>query len=254
MNHALRHWIDRLLGTALAGALLMFTITAWPGAARAADRVEGDGEAATEQRSLEAFDAIQTSGFKLSVRQGASPMVSVQADRNLLPLLETVVESGRDGRTLVVRWKRGTSLRTRITPVVEVIAVMPRALLVQGSGDIVADGLRVPQLAARVSGSGDVRLSALSTDDLTLEVSGSGDIVAAGQAGKLAVKIAGSGDVKAGGLRADDVSVRIAGSGDADVQAQRTLEVSIAGSGDVRHTGNATVQTRVAGSGSVKRY
>ena len=71
MNHALRHWIDRLLGTALAGALLMFTITAWPGAARAADRVEGDGEAATEQRSLEAFDAIQTSGFKLSVRQGA---------------------------------------------------------------------------------------------------------------------------------------------------------------------------------------
>lgn len=257
MTHLAHRWLDRLFGAALAGALLMLavtTFTAWPGPAQAADRVEGDGEAVTEQRGLEAIDAIQTSGFKVSVRQGSANTVSVQADRNLLPLLETVVEPGREGLTLVIRWKRNTSLKTRITPVIQVTAVAPKALLVQGSGDILADGLKLPQLAARVSGSGDVRLSAVATDELTLEITGSGDILASGQSGRLMAKISGSGDIKAGGLRADDVSVRIAGSGDADVQARRTLDVSIAGSGDVRHTGNATVQTQIAGSGTVKRY
>lgn len=243
-------WIDRLLGTALAGALLMLAITAWPGAARA-ERVEGNGEAATEQRSPGDFDSIQTTGFKISVRQGSAPGVSVQADRNLLPLLETVVESGK---VLQVRWKRGTSLKTVVKPVIQITVTQLRALQVQGSGDILAEGLKQPSLRVQISGSGDVRLNDLSADELVLDVSGSGDVRATGQASRLAVKIAGSGDVKTAQLRADDVTVRIAGSGDADVQAQRTLEVSIAGSGDVRHTGAATVQTKVAGSGSVKRY
>lgn len=243
-------WLDRLLALALGGALLMLALTAWPGAALAADRVVGNGEAATEQRNLGDFDSIQTHGFKVSVRQGSTAAVSVTADANLLPLLETEI----DGRTLVLRWKRGISLQTRVPPQVQVTVVQLRALAVQGSGDIVADGLKQPQLRVQVSGSGDVRLSALTADELALDVAGSGNVVAAGQSGTLRVKIAGSGDVKAAGLRADEVRVAIAGSGNADVQAQRTLDISIAGSGDVRHTGNATVNTKVAGSGSVKKY
>lgn len=246
-------WIDRLFGTALAGALLMLALTllgAWPGSARA-ERVEGSGEAATELRSPGEFDSLQTQGFTVTVRQGPAPAVSVQADRNLLPLLETVVENGQ---TLHIRWKRGTSLKTVVRPVIQVTVTQLRSLQVQGSGELLADGLRQPQLRAQISGSGKVRLNDVTIERLALEVAGSGDIGGSGQATQLAVKIAGSGDVKVPQLRAEDVSVRIAGSGDADVQAQRTLEVSIAGSGDVRHTGNATVQTKVAGSGSIKRY
>ncbi|MEK8053502.1 head GIN domain-containing protein [Ideonella sp. DXS22W] len=246
-------WIDRLLGTALAGALLMLaltTLTAWPGSARA-ERVEGNGEAATEQRSPGAFDTIQTQGFNVTVRQGATPSVSVQADRNLLPLLETVVDSGG---TLQLRWKRGTSLKTVVRPLVQVTVTELRGLQVQGSGDVLAEGLKQPRLRTQISGSGKVQLNDAAIDELALEVSGSGDVIASGQATQLTVKIAGSGDVKAPQLRADDVRVSIAGSGSADVQAQRKLDIAIAGSGDVRHTGSATVQTKVAGSGSVKRY
>ncbi|MDT7837439.1 head GIN domain-containing protein [Aquabacterium sp. OR-4] len=243
-------WLDRLFGLALASALLMLAITAWPGAARAADRVVGSGEAATEQRSPGDFDSIQTQGFKVSVRQGAVPAVSVTADANLLPLLESVV----DGRTLVLRWKRGTSLQTRVAPQIQVTVPQLRGLAVQGSGKLLAEALKVPQLRVQISGSGDVQLADISTDELSIDVSGSGDVLAAGQATRLVVKIAGSGDVKAAGLRADDAKVSIAGSGSVDLQAQRTLDIGIAGSGDVRHTGNATVQTKVAGSGKVKKY
>jgi Putative auto-transporter adhesin, head GIN domain len=226
-------WIDRGLAASLMAAVTMALATAWPGHAHA-QRVEGSGESATEQRPLGEVQAVQTHSLKVVVRQGNQPMAMVQADRNLLPLLETVVQDNRHGKTLLVRWKAGTSVKPKVMPVVTVTVVQLALLAVEGSGDMIGEQLKLPRLTGQVSGSGDLRLHDVATDDLTLEVSGSGDVMASGQASRLSVRIAGSGDVKTDQLRADDVKVSIAGSGDASVQAQRKLSVQIAGSGDVR--------------------
>ena len=250
MTRLLR-WLDPMFGLALAASLLMVAITAWPGAALAADWQRGSGEAATEQRSAAPVDAVQTNGPSVVVRMGATPSISVKADSNLLPLLETVVEDTAHGKTLVVRWKRGASFHAKVDPLVTVTLARVSALVISGSGDIVADALQSPHLSARVQGSGDIRLTGLAVDQLTLAVVGSGDIVASGQARQLAASIAGSGDIQTDALKADEVSVSIAGSGDASVQAEKSLSVSIAGSGDVVYRGNATVTKKVAGSGEV---
>lgn len=252
MNRLLR-WLDPMFALALIASLMMMAVTAWPGAALAADWQRGNGEAATEQRSAAAVEAVQTNGPDLVVRQGATPSISVKADRNLLPLLETVVEDTVHGKTLVVRWKRGASFQTKVEPVVTVTLARVSALVVSGSGDIVADALQAPRLSARVQGSGDMRLTGLAVDELTLAVVGSGDIVASGQARQLAASITGSGDIQTASLKADDVSVSIAGSGDASVHAEKTLSVSIAGSGDVVYRGNAKLTKTLAGSGEVTK-
>lgn len=252
MNRLLR-WLDPIFGLALVAALLMVVITAWPGAAVAADGQTGNGDAATEQRSLADIDAVQTLGPRVVVRQGAANALTVRADRNLLPLIETVVVGSGQGQTLVVRWKRGALIRTRVQPEVTVTVVQLSALLVSGSGDLVAGPFKLPRLSARVEGSGDVALEGLAVDELKLAVIGSGDIVASGQATRLTVSVAGSGDIDAGTLKSDDVSVSVAGSGDVTVSADRTLAVSIAGSGDVLYSGNAKVTKNVAGSGEVIR-
>ena len=187
------------------------------------------------------------------LRQGSAQAVSVQTDRNLLAQLETVVEDGAHGKTLVVRWKHWQSVSPRVSPVVTVTAPRWTALVVRGAGDIVGDGLQAGPLLARVEGSGDIRLQGLVAEALTLEIKGSGDIRAAGQAPRLSVAIAGSGNVQTDSLRADVVSVSIAGSGDASVQAEKSLAVNIAGSGDVRYGGNPAVTRNVMGSGSVTR-
>lgn len=246
--------LDPVFGLALVAALLMVLLTAWPAAAQAADRLVGNGEAATEQRALGEIDAVLTQGPRLVVRQGDSPGIAVLADRNLLAQLETVVERSPYGaRTLVVRWQRGSSVKTQVVPVVTVVAPRLAAMVVSGGGDLVAEPYKTAKLLAKVSGSGDLRLNQVAADELRLEVQGSGDLVASGQATQLAIAIAGSGDVKTDGLKADDVKVSIAGSGDARVRAERTLAVSIAGSGDVVYSGNATLSQSVAGSGSVTR-
>jgi hypothetical protein len=73
---------------------------AWLPLAGQAAGTTGSGKAATETRALPEFQAIELSGsMDLKVRQGSPQSVQVQADDNLLPLLETVVEgSGAEAR------------------------------------------------------------------------------------------------------------------------------------------------------------
>jgi hypothetical protein len=229
--------------------LPLLAATALPAAAWG-ERVTGSGRSATETRSITGFDSVSLSGgMDLLVRQASGESVQVQADDNLLPLLETEL----DGSTLKVRWKRGTSIDSRSKVLVTVNAVKLRAVSAAGSGDIQVEPFTTPALQLALSGSGNATLKGLSTDELGVRISGSGDVRGDGKAGRISISIAGSGDVALTELRADAVQVRIAGSGDAQVNAQKTLEVSIAGSGDVRYVGEASVSSSIAGSGSVKK-
>lgn len=233
-------------------AFLTLTVAPLPAAAAS---TTGSGDAATEMRSPGAFDAIAVSGsFDVTVRQAASPAVSVTADDNLLPLIETVVEDSAKGRTLMIRFRRGESVRTRSPLRISVDAVSLQRLALAGSGDLKLEAFRTPKLDLAISGSSDAVLSGLDTEALAVRISGSGDVRGQGRAAQLRLSIAGSGDVDLAQMQADDVHVRIAGSGDASVLAQRSLDVGIAGSGDVRYSGNpAQVQSSVAGSGSVRK-
>ncbi|MCW5633153.1 MAG: DUF2807 domain-containing protein [Rubrivivax sp.] len=242
-----------LLLQALAAAAFAASLAA-PPAAWARERVVGSGRAATEARTVGDFDAVGLLGsIDVVVRQGAKTSVSVTADDNLLPLLETVVEPSGSGARLVVRWKSDANLTTRSKPVVQVVTPRLTVLAVAGSGDARVEAFSTPSLRVALSGSGDAALTGLKTESCEIALSGSGDVRADGEATRLRIRIAGSGDVAARDLRADEVSVSIAGSGDAVVQAQKKLDVAIAGSGDVTYRGDAEVSSTVAGSGSVRR-
>ncbi|NRF66685.1 DUF2807 domain-containing protein [Aquincola sp. S2] len=244
-------WLDRAFGIALAAALAGAALSAMPTGVRA-ESVKASGAVVSEARSVSAeFDAISVSGgIDLHVRQGAQQAVEAKAHANLLPYLETVVE----GKTLMVRWKRGSQLRLHQSPTVDVTAVKLQSIASAGSSDVSIGALKTPQLVLAVSGSGDVNLESLAAEELTVKIAGSGNVKAGGgQVGKLQIKVSGSGDVQTEGLKADDVSISIAGSGDAKVHADKTLAVSIAGTGDVVYRGEAQVKSTVAGSGSVRK-
>lgn len=243
------HTLVSIVTALLAGAVLSF-------APPADARIVGSGKVATEAREVGDFDAITTEGaIDVVVRQAAKAAVSVQADDNLLPAIETVVESRAQGRTLVVRTKRGESLSWRGDTVkVTVDVVQLRAITTAGSGDVRIESLTTPALKLTIAGSSDARLAGLDTDHFELRIAGSGDVVGAGRARLVKLGIAGSGDADLGGLIAEDVSVRIAGSGNANVTANQSLEVSVAGSGDVRYGGDASaVKLSAAGSGTVRK-
>jgi hypothetical protein len=213
-----------MLGAAAAIASLgLATASAWSG-------ITGSGRALTQQREVSGFKGIALSlPGRLEVVQGAAEGVTLTADDNVVPEIETVVESG----VLHIRFRGNTGVTTRTRIGITVRARSVESIAVAGSGDVVAPSLDSPELTVRVAGSGDVKV--------------------AGRAESLQVRISGSGDVDAGRFDTQRAKVSVAGSGDATVWARKSLEVSVSGSGGVRYFGDPEVRKKVAGSGTVRR-
>ncbi|WP_326540147.1 head GIN domain-containing protein [Pseudorhodoferax sp.] len=225
-------------------------------ATAARTRITGSGRAASEARDVGEFEAIAVAGpFDVQVRPASREALRISADDNLLPLVETVVENGRQGRTLKIRLRDGQGSIQPQSPLrVDVDVRRLSGLHLAGSGDVRVERLDTPALQATVAGSGTLRLDGLAAGTLELKVAGSGEVLASGKAARATVSVAGSGEAKLADLVADEVKVSVAGSGDADVTANQALTVSVAGSGDVRYGGTVqNVRSSVAGSGTVRR-
>jgi Putative auto-transporter adhesin, head GIN domain len=217
------------------------------------ERIDGSGRIAEDRRSLAGFGAVHVTGpvdveLKLSDREG----VTVRADDNIVPLIETRVTGG-DRPALEIGVKPGASFRTSHAPVVVVEFRALSELVVRGSSDVRADRISADDFALSMSGSGDARIETLQAKRFAAVLAGSGDLVVGGRAEQQAYKLSGSGDVDAGRLEGRSVQLSISGSGDASVNASETLEATIAGSGDVTYRGSPRITQRIRGSGSVHK-
>ena len=237
-----------LLGTLVLG-LAAFSAIAAPGWL-GGETVKGNGAIQKQAREVGHFTGVSLGlPAQVELRIGSVERVEIEADENLLPLVETVVENG----SLEIRAvRKNLSLEPRTLKII-VHAKQVDNVSVGGSGTIGAEALRAPRLKLDIGGSGTINIQRAEGESVATAVSGSGKINIGGTVRKLDVSIAGSGDVRAAQLKADDVAVSIAGSGDATVWAANSLKVSVAGSGDVNYYGDPKVQTSVAGSGGAKR-
>lgn len=239
--------IARSVTALLAAALLGVGASA---CSFAGESLVPSGRPAAENRPVAAFTGLSLSlPADVTVTQASPAAVRVEADDNLLPEIETVVEAG----TLKLRFRRALNVVGNSRIRVSVTAPVLESLAVAGSGDVAAGRLEARELAVSIAGSGDVRLARLEAQKLRVSIAGSGDFRAAGRAAELSGKIAGSGDIDAGRLESARVTLAILGSGNALVWAKEQVTASIAGSGDVRYHGDPAVTKSVAGSGSVKR-
>ena len=212
--------------------------------------IAGSGKEVAVARQVGAFSALRLdSSVDVHAHQGATPSVTVHADDNIEPLIETAT----DGDTLVVRMKKGTSFRTHHNVVVDVTFTSLSAVQQRGSGDLHIDSIAGPKFESSISGSGDLQIEHAQLGAFALSIAGSGDVVINGTADEARIGIAGSGDVNARNFVARKVSVSISGSGDARVNATEALEAKVAGSGDVSYSGHPRdVSRRVSGSGSIE--
>jgi hypothetical protein len=192
--------------------------------------VSGSGHVTSESRQVAGFDRVDLSGSgELTITQGATESLTVEADDNIRPVLTSEVS----GRTLTLGTKNGTNIRPS-RPVRYTVTMKT----VHGIG---------------VSGSGRANASGVSTDTLALDVSGSGSMGVSGSAARETVDISGSGRVRGTSLAARTAQVSVSGSGECDVNATDTLNVDISGSGTVRYTGSPSIHQTISGSGSISK-
>jgi hypothetical protein len=215
------------------------------------EQVQGSGRIVKQVRQVGNFSGLSLGlPGHLELRIGNTEGVTIEADDNLLPLVETVVENG----TLKIRsTRRNLNLESKSIRIVVQARSIER-LALGGSGSIDADTLRGRKLDIDLGGSGSIKLKGVESDTLAVSLGGSGDLKAgAGTTGKLTVSIGGSGDVDLGRVQARSASVTIAGSGEATVWPRNELSATIAGSGDVNYYGDPQISKTSVGSGGVRR-
>jgi hypothetical protein len=193
------------------------------------NQVQGSGVAKTEQRDVEKFDQLSImGGMDAVVTIGDQQSVTIEADDNVLPIIETKVEDGK----LIVEPTQGYNSKTTVKLTITVPQL--KGVAVNGSGDVDVDGLN-------------------GAASFAVAINGSGDVTAKGTADSVSVAVRGSGNVELKDLRAKNGKVAVAGSGDVTVNASDALDVSVAGSGDVKYVGSPKVTQSIAGSGSVRK-
>jgi len=207
----------------------------------------GSGNVAEETRNVDPFHSVDSriSG-DIFVEQGSGSNLKIEAEDNLLPLLETSMENG----VLVIRSEKCI----RPLKPIKIYAGMDevRSLSLSGSGDITGTTpIDTENLELAIIGSGDIEMQ-VNASSLKSLVSGSGNFLLEGDAATHEIEIDGSGDVDALGLRTEVTRVKIDGSGDAKVYTDRELDVEISGSGSVFYWGDPEkFNTQVSGSGKI---
>lgn len=189
--------------------------------------IQGSGVSKTESRDVGSFSRIDLAGSPdVEVAVGPATSVSVTADDNILPVIETTV----NGSTLNINSKSNYNSRIDVKV-----------------------NITVPTLdGVSISGSGDIHVTGLKAGDMDVGVTGSGDVTIAGAADHVRGQITGSGDLRCGDLVAKHVEVTVTGSGDATFDATEELDATVTGSGDIHYSGDPPrVRKSVTGSGDI---
>jgi hypothetical protein len=214
------------------------------------EQVKGNGNVKRQAREIGHFTGLAMAlPGKVEVRNGAAEGITIEADDNLLPLIETVVEDG----TLKIRNRNRTNIQTRNLKIVVQARELDR-LALAGSGSIEADRVNGSKLSFDVGGSGTIKVGKAEGQAISVNLGGSGGLkVEDGSARSLSASIGGSGTVDMARVRVEKASVTVAGSGDATLWVRDNLSMTVAGSGDVNYYGDPQVSKSVVGSGNAHR-
>jgi putative autotransporter adhesin-like protein len=209
--------------------MLLLATVACSGAALNPDRIIGSGNVITENRDVSGFNSIDLQGSgNVNVTFGPAESVTVEADDNIVPLIETTVSNGK----LIIRNKPNVNIN--VSNPIRINVTMKSI-----SGIM-------------MSGSGNINVSDLVGKDLMVALFGSGDITVNGEANTVNIQLPGSGNILCKELKADSVTVTLNGSGNITVYASESLDASIHGSGTINYAGNpAQINKSILGSGSI---
>lgn len=212
--------------------------------------IKGNGNLKKETRTVADFSSLSSHGaLDVKIVYGNSNDITIEADENLLPYIETKVENGK----LTIQTQKNVNLNSRKKMVVSVSMTTINSLQLSGSGNIDGNGsfTSAENSKIMVSGSGNIHLASANFKDVSLAISGSGNILLkGGNANNVSVSVSGSGNADCSDVSADNVEAKISGSGNARVNAGKKLTATISGSGNVFYKGNAIdISTRIVGSG-----
>lgn len=244
-----RETIFTYSGLSVGLILLMLVIFGMILTGCARENVYGSGRIVTEERQVERFDELTIEGpVEIQVRQGQQLPVKIEAEDNVMRLIETHVS----GSTLRVKIRNNVNLK-RIKPIhVYVQGGQYKKIIFSGSGSLKGpDTIRATGFTYEINGSADADLK-VDANEVRMYVNGSGNLRLEGRSNAWFSEINGSGNVSGRDFQTASADMNVNGSGEQTIWVTDRLDARISGSGNIRYKGApGTVNVKIAGSGKV---
>jgi hypothetical protein len=210
--------------------------------------VRGSGNVVTEERDVSDFHKIHLSGIgNLIITQGEEESLTIEADDNIIPIIETDVS----GERLDIGFKRGYTFTPSATLKFHLTVVDLDEISLSGAGNIDCEGFETEVLQFDVSGAGDLDFD-LDAGRVEVVVSGAGNIILSGKVDSQEIEIDGAGKYNGEDLESRQCEIRVSGAGSATVNVSELLDVEINGIGNVYYTGSPSVTQDISGLGKVR--
>lgn len=211
--------------------------------------VRGSGNIETETVEVSGFNEVHIIGIgNLIIEQGGEESLVIEADDNILPLIEAEVS----GDTLTIGIKRGFNFipASKIKFYLTVIDL--DNILLSGAGDIDGKKFNTDTLEFEISGTGDIDFN-INADKVETRSSGAGSITLSGKVDIQEIEISGLGKYDAEELESRKCEIVISGAGTATVNVSELLDINISGAGNVYYTGEPKIDQNVSGIGRIRR-
>ncbi|MGE3468087.1 MAG: head GIN domain-containing protein [Pyrinomonadaceae bacterium] len=175
--------------------------------------VKGSGNLATDRRDIAEFHGVDVSGvFKVEIVAQKDFGVEIEADDNLLPLIETKIRKG-------------------------VLHISTDGKVSSGNPMIVR--ISAPDIdRIDASGAAEVTLSEVKNSGLTIDSSGASKIKLAGETAKLVIDISGATKVDAEELTAENATVKASGASKVAVNVTGSLRGDASGASRIEYSGS----------------
>ena len=212
----------------------------------------GSGVLTNDTRDSSGFTAITLEDCgELDIVQGTVDSLTIQAEDNLMPFIESEVKDSR--LTLGLRPNYQVNSIQNTLPVKYFVSVKNlNEVVLDGSGKIITHGISTGDLKVVEDGAGSIQLDQLKAKELTLYLNGKGTTQVSGQVDQQMVVVGGPGKYVGDNLDSSFASVDVDGSGAATVWVRDALNVLLNGSGSTHYFGHPTVHVDNIGDGVVE--
>ncbi len=231
------------LTIALISIIVLFTVSCkW-----SVGVVRGSGNIITEERDVSDFSRVHLSGTgDLIISQGDEESLVIEADDNVIPLIETDVFGGE----LTIRFKRGYSFVPNSSMKFYLTVKELDKISLSGAGSISGENFEAEELEFEISGAGDIDFD-INAETVEVYLSGAGDISLSGEVERQKIRLSGAGKYDGEDLESKLCDITVSGVGDATVNVSEELDVNISGIGNVNYIGSPRVEQKISGLGKI---
>jgi len=233
---------------AITFGILLGLITLASAGCNYLEGISGNGNVVKETRNVSSFDGIKIGGaFKVFLSQGNTESVVIEADENLMSIIETDVRGGK----LVVGTEENIRHSKKLNIYITVKTL--KNIDVSGAVEMKSEGkLELENLDFQGSGASEITLN-FTADHVEGDFSGASEIEFEGSAKSCRLDMSGASELKAEGFEVTAFDLVLSGAGDADIHVTGKLNARVSGAANVRYTGDPKVDSEISGAGSVKR-